>query len=127
MSQLREFSDMQLMKMSRKALLVHLQDNREKHREVFLEAQKGYRVAVIEELDKMLHDARSGNEIKRQVTWPKPEDHTDEYDRSIRMLEMCVDDIIQISAEDFEQLVMDNWGWKRNWTNVVSNYHHSED
>ena len=70
----------------------------------------------------MLQDARNGKRIKRMISWPEPEDHTADYDHSIRMLEMCVDDQIEISADDFERLVMDQWGWKAKWSETTSNY-----
>jgi len=38
------------------------------------------------------------------------------------MLEMCVDEQLEISFEDFQRYVMDNWGWKANWTATTSNY-----
>ena len=115
-------SDMRQMKMKRDKLLAALCENRDEHRAKFLEAQSGYREAVIEELDRMLADARAGNAIKRAVSWPEPQDHTADYDHAIRMLQFCVDEEIDISAEDFERLVMDEWGWKAQWTQTTANY-----
>jgi hypothetical protein len=115
-------STMSSIQVKRTDLIEALTKNMDRHRENFLEAQKGYRAAMIKELDQMLTDARAGNKIRRQISLPEPEDHTAEYNTAIRMLEMCVDDKIQISSLEFQQLVMDDWGWKKHWTDTVSNY-----
>jgi hypothetical protein len=85
--------------------------NREAHRELFLKAQEGYRKLIIEELDRMLADAREGRPIQRSVTLTEPSNHIKDYDRVITMLEMSVDDTVTLGAEDFDRYVMDNWAW----------------
>ena len=45
-------------KVKREELLAKVRANRDAHRSLFLLAQEGYRKLVIEELDKMLADAR---------------------------------------------------------------------
>jgi hypothetical protein len=98
-------------KVSKAELLVILRENRSKHRDTFLEAQKKYRERVIEELERSLADARSGNDIRRDIRLPVPEDHTSDYDREIRMLEMEVEDTILIPSHQFDWFVMDKWSW----------------
>jgi hypothetical protein len=92
-------------------LLLALVKNREGHRAEFLEAQHGFREAVIAELDKMLADARDLKPIRLTVSLPTPEDHTKDYDRVIRMLEMSVAEEIQISEQQFSWYVLNEWGW----------------
>lgn len=41
-----------------------------------------------------------------------PEDHTDEYDKAIGMLEMSVDDTVLITHDEYRQYVLDEWFWK---------------
>jgi hypothetical protein len=43
---------------------------------------------------------------------PEPQDHTIDYDRVIKMLEMSVDSLIELDEGAFDQYVMDNWSWK---------------
>jgi hypothetical protein len=100
-------------KVKREELLTKVRANRDAHRSLFLLAQEGYRKLVIEELDKMLADARAGLPIKRSVSLTEPSDHTKDYDRVIAMLEMSVDDTITLEARDFDRYVMDNWDWSR--------------
>jgi hypothetical protein len=103
-------------------LLTALKANRETHRRVFLEAQKGYREDVIQELDRMLQEAREGRRIRRAVELVEPQDHTKDYDRVIRMLEMCTKEEIFITENEFAQYVQDDWGWKQQFIGSTSNY-----
>jgi hypothetical protein len=94
-------------------LLEILTGNRSAHQEIFKEAQKGYRSKAIELLDKALEEARHGGKITVSFMLPAPQDHTADYDRVIRMLEMSVDSEIQIEEDQFQMYVMDDWTWKR--------------
>jgi hypothetical protein len=93
-------------------LLEKVKANREAHRDLFLKAQEVYRQDIIEELDRMLTDARAGKPIRRAITMPEPQDHTKDYDRVITMLEMSVDEQVELDSVSFDQYVMDNWSWK---------------
>ena len=104
---------MNTVKVKREELLTKVRANRDAHRELFLKAQEGYRKLVIEELDRMLADAREGRRIQRSVTLTEPSNHIKDYDRVITMLEMSVDDTITLEAHDFDRYVMDNWDWSR--------------
>ena len=104
---------MNTVKVKREELLTKVRSNRDAHRELFLKAQEGYRKLVIEELDRMLEDARKGRPIQRSVTLTEPSNHVKDYDRVITMLEMSVDDTVTLDAHDFDRYVMDNWDWSR--------------
>lgn len=93
-------------------LLLAIKGNLATHRETFLKAQEGYRAAVIAELDKMLADARDGKKLRVAVGLVAPEDHTKDYERVVRMLEMSTASEISISEHQFAQYVLDEWGWK---------------
>lgn len=103
---------MNAIKVTVSALLATVKENREKHRTIFLEAQTGYREAVIKELDSMLADARNGKRIRRSVTLVEPMDQTNDYDRVIRMLDMTCDKEILLEESDFRAYVLDEWNWK---------------
>lgn len=103
-------------------LLTVLKKNKEAHRELFLEAQKGFRELAIDELDRMLKDAREGKHIKLAVQLEQPVDYTKDYNRIIRMLEMSVEEEIKITEDEFSRYVMDDWGWKRQFVTTTSNY-----
>jgi hypothetical protein len=110
---LRPSKIMNTVKVKREELLTKVRTNRDAHRALFLKAQEGYRKLVIEELDRMLADARDGRPIQRSVTLTEPSNHVKDYDRVIAMLEMSVDDTITLDSQDFDRYVMDNWDWSR--------------
>lgn len=103
-------------------LLGALKKNRDVHRSIFLEAQVGYREAVIKELDSMLADARSGRAYRKVVRLEEPQDHTRDYDRIVKMLEMSIADDVPISETEFAQYVLDDWGWKDQFIGTASSY-----
>ncbi|PYK18111.1 MAG: hypothetical protein DME55_07785 [Verrucomicrobia bacterium] len=104
---------MNAVKVKREDLLTKVRANREAHRELFLKAQTNYRRFIIEELDRMLGDAKIGRKIRRSIDLVEPRDHTSDYDRTIMMLEMSVDDTIILDATEFDQYVRDVWAWSQ--------------
>jgi hypothetical protein len=103
-------------------LLAILIENHERHREAFLRAQEGYRRRVIQELDRRLEDARAGRHIDLIFRLPEPEDHTADYEREMRMLKLETRQTVVLSTREFDQLVMDNWGWSENFAMTSSVY-----
>jgi len=104
---------MNTVKVKREELLTKVRSNRDAHRTLFLKAQEGYRKLVIEELDRMLKDAKDGLPIQRSVTLTEPSNHVKDYDRVITMLEMSVEETITLDGRAFDRYVMDNWDWSR--------------
>jgi len=67
-----------------------------------------------------------GGEIKfpdrREFILAQPINHTEEYDKVIARLEMCVDETIHISHADFDHFVLDDWSWKKQFAATNSIY-----
>lgn len=108
---------MKQVRVNKEQLLGILKKNRSEHREVFLQAQKTFRVVAIKALDEQLKAARKGRpfELGRLIALSAPEDHTTDYDRSIQMLEMAVDKEIVVDEREFQNYVQDKWQWSRDW------------
>lgn len=113
---------MNAIKVKKSELLKTLHANRENHRNIFLEAQAGYRAFVIKELDVMLTDAKEGRRIRRSINVIEPQDQTKDYDRAIKMLDMSEDETVMLSEEDFANYVQDDWNWKRGFLAANSAY-----
>lgn len=96
-------------------LLSILTKNREAHRNVFLEAQKGYKQQVIDLLETYLKQAREGRNFQLSIFLEAPKDQTKDYDRVIKMLEMHQAELVVLSERDFAQYVQDDWQWKRDF------------
>jgi hypothetical protein len=105
-------------------LLNAIRKNRETHRESFLKAQKGYRETVIKALDQTLAEAREGQRfvLERITALVMPQEHTTDYDRVIKMLEMCVADEVTVTEQQFSQYVLDDWGWKKQFITTNARY-----
>lgn len=108
---------MQTIKVKKEKLLKVLKKNRAEHRQVFLEAQKGYRAKVIQVLDEQLKKAREGApfEVMSVARLEAPRDYTKTYDRVIGMVEMAEDKVFQLSESEFANYVQDIWSWSRDW------------
>lgn len=104
---------MNKVKINRLHLLAAIKVNRDEHVTLFDRAQIGYRKAVIEALEERLLDAKHGKPIVRGMALPEPQNHTQDYDRIIRMLSMSVEETIEISESEFDMYVMDNWSWAK--------------
>jgi len=107
----------------KKSDLLHtLKRNREVHSKLALEAADGYRADAILALTKMLADAKEGGPIKRNLDLVQPQDHTADYDRVIRMLEMSISDTVTVTESQFAQYVEDEWAWKRGFVESAGMY-----
>jgi hypothetical protein len=113
---------MNTVKVKRQELLTKVRANRDAHRDLFLKAQEGYRKLIIEELDRMLAEAKAGRRISRSINLAEHVDHTSDYDRVIMMLEMSVDDTIVLDANEFDQYVRDRWAWSQHATTMYESY-----
>lgn len=106
---------MKAVKISKTVLLETLKKNRKAHRDIFLEAQEGYRMEAIKILDEALKDARENRKIITYINLTVPVDQTSDYDRAIKMVEMSIDENIEISESDFACYILDDWSWKSNF------------
>lgn len=106
-------------KVGRVNLLGRIQKNRQTHKEQYENAVEEYKQAVIVELEEWLEKAKAGKDVRRMTVLDKPEDHTEEYDRVIDMLEMSVDEEITLDANSFNQYVRDEWHWKERFGSSI--------
>ena len=93
-------------------LLEALRKNREAHTAEYKEAYEGFKIAFIQECVKLLERAKEGKFDKQAIGLAAPMDHTKDYDRVIRMMEMCTAEEIIVSENQFSQYVLDEWNWQ---------------
>lgn len=113
---------MQFIEVKKEALLEKLKENRDKHRKLFEEALDGWEKRVVEELKKAVSDAKAKREFRTTFFLPQPVDHTSEYDAIIEQVEWDVNETIELSPQQFNQFVRDDWGWKEDFLNNTSFY-----
>ena len=67
-------------------------------------------------------DKDDNYDAKENINFAKPIDSSDDYRKAIRMVEMTQDEIIELSEDQFDKLVMDNWDWKQALTMTSAMY-----
>lgn len=113
---------MQSVSMEKTRLRERVQENRDKHRQVYEKAMKGYTRAAIGFFEEQLARAVEGKQFQSAFLEPMPTDHTDDYDAALDMLDMSVDDVITLGEREFKQYVRDEWGWKREFVATSMGY-----
>lgn len=116
---------MNAIKMKRLELLDIVRANKEKHIAEFAEAVEDYKLLVMKIAQANLKLAKTGDleEFKSMKSMPSsPVSYEDSYRRAIRMLELSVEDIIEVEEDVFNQLVLDEWSWKRGFTAATMSY-----
>ncbi len=109
-------------RVSKDALINRIKDNRDKHRTIYEEAMEGWKRTVIQELERAYDQALKGERFLNRVFVPRPEDHTDEYDTVIELLEMSLDEELELTQQEFANYVLDKWRWRDAFLTTASNY-----
>lgn len=103
-------------------VLEQMKANREVHNGIFLEALEGYHKEFLKKIQETLDDAKKNKKFQHYWIIEQPEDHTDEYDAIIQMLELSLDTELILTQQEFRTYMMDDWGWKNNFLNTNSTY-----
>ena len=107
---------MNSVKMNRLELLAIVKQNATKHVADYDEAVEDYKLAVakIAKANLKLANTAELEQIRKMKTIPQsPANYADNYSRAIRMLELSIEDTIDVEEHIFNQLVLDEWGWKQ--------------
>lgn len=103
-------------------LLEVIRENREAHREQFEAAIEAWQATVLRHLQRAVDAARAGKEYRTHFVLPQPEDHTDDYDDVIGMLELHTEPTVTLGTREFRQYVTDDWDWKDHFTRTAASY-----
>lgn len=98
-------------KVDRNDLLKQLRDNLTKHQAIVAEAKAGYLIEAKKRLEIMLQKVEKGEVFPLQSSLTVPPDHSEVYLNSIAMLEWNRDAFVELEADEFRQLVRDEWDW----------------
>lgn len=93
--------------------------NREKHGAAYQKAKAGYIKVTTKQLEEYVERLANGELLVQRFINAPPEDHTDDYDDAISMMEWSLNDRIELTQSQFKQYVQDDWGWKESW--ITSN------
>lgn len=104
--------------------------NRVKHKAEFDEAVVEFRkacrlklqeavAAIKPDTDPVIYDKGLKS---LQVSLSAPDNHLEDYDLALKMLELEVKDEVILTNDEFSQLVNDDWSWKRSFSASNSLY-----
>ncbi len=93
-------------------LLETLRANLERHKAIVQEARDGYVKKVRAALEKRLEAVRKGVITNYSFSIAAPADFSEVYVNSIGMLEWSTEETVELGADEFRQLVRDEWDWQ---------------
>lgn len=108
-------------------LVEKLKENYTRHKQELAKAQTAYLKKAKEVLTARLEKVAAATKTRTDTSAPPdsdfeipnlyfdlspPDDHTEDYERAISMLEMCEDETVTITATQFAAFVQDRWNWK---------------
>lgn len=129
-----EKSMLDKLKYKREEVLARVKSNRDKHAAELELAMEGFRLEIIESIQKVLEDAAKElaavenggvNAWKTAYFYVKPdrpEDHRSDYDQVIDMLEMTQAVELELDRSEFTRYVRDEWDWSAKFAATSSNY-----
>ena len=114
---------MNAIKMKRLELLDIVRANKDTHIAAYKEAVVDYKQLVIKVAAQNVDIAATNTLAKTFAHWPDtPISYEDSYKRAIRMLELSIEDVIEVEEDVFNQLVLDEWSWKRSFVGSTVSY-----
>lgn len=119
-----ELKDKQMksVKIEKSKLLEILKENKTKHLKDYKTASKVFLEDAIAKLQEMLDIAKKDGKVIRDLGLDQPVSYVDSYDTVIQMLELSVEDIVELSFNEFQQYVEDKWHWKQSFLSLTSAY-----
>lgn len=102
-------------RVERNKLLATLKDNLARHSSIVQEARDGYIKKAREALERRMEQLRKGQVVSLSFTMQPPTDYSEIYKNTISMLEWNTEDYVELKADEFRQLVKDEWDWSVDW------------
>lgn len=103
-------------------LLTKIKSNLAIHKSEYAEAKTLMEEEVKKYHQKQLRLVKKGDDFDSYFSFDVPENHESDYIQVINMLEMTVDNLIELSYNEFTKYVMDNWDWTHSFKLSASNY-----
>ena len=116
---------MNAIKMKRLDLLEIVRSNQAEHIRLYLESVEDYKQAVLKIETANMKLAKTGDLEKFKQIRPipsAPQSYADSYRRAERMLELSIEDEIMVEEDVFNQVVLDEWSWKRGFVGTSALY-----
>ncbi len=119
---MKEYRGLDTVLLSKGDLLEKVQHNYASHRQKFEEAVNGYRDKAVQLLQDHVERILANAPEQVVVSLPWPEDHSEDYERVIEMLEWSEDDELELNEHQFATYVLDQWGWQAGFSETYAMY-----
>ena len=114
----------------KKRLVVALNENRETHKKEFHEAMAGYEDAQEAAIRKIVEEASDGRKNRKALhaaygefnCLVRPRDHSSSYDQALALMEWEIRTEVELSVNDVECYIRDNWDWQESFKRSHSSY-----
>jgi len=103
-------------------ILEILRANAADHDHEYGEAVDGWRDEVRIQLKARLEALEHGEDVNLFFDLPEPEDHSKDYERAIRQLELCTECNLELEDHEFQCYVMNEWAWSERFATISSAY-----
>jgi|SRR5579862_7246620 len=141
---------LQKITVSKSELLDIVKDNKKKHDEIYEAAEAGFWLEAEETLKKQLKEQltlyrknyrKNVKDLKKQIAnemeavrekkkdyylsyfrKPFPENHSDDYQGTIRRLELSVEPRVELENTEFDCYVRNKWQWRNSFLNTNTFY-----
>jgi len=111
-------------KVNKADLITAIASNRNEHIKKYNDAIAGYKTKLIEKLKEAMELAIQDKELITAIIMPapKPINHKSDYDLAIGMLDMSVEEIVEISDDQYRNFILDDWSWKSSFSTSSASY-----
>ena len=103
-------------------LIETLKKNLAEHADIVQEAREGYVKKAKIALEKRLEEIRQGKVVALSFTLSPPLDYSEVYKSAIDMLTWHTAEMVELSPQNFNQLVRNQWDWNDNFLTANSFY-----
>lgn len=110
------------MKFDTMELIQRVTSERAKHRKLFEEAVDRYKEKVLVELEEFARRIKAGEQVRIISSLPVPEEHTEDFDRVLDMLQMTTDKQIELDEAQFDCYVRGRWHWMQSFASNTISY-----
>lgn len=111
---------MRIVRIDKERLLEIIEANKEKYVADLREARAAYLLKAKEELSAALKNVTAFNSV--HVLIQAPVDQTAEYNKVIQMLELTTDTVIELTNNEFDQFVNNEWNFVHNLRALSASY-----
>jgi hypothetical protein len=104
--------------MDREVLIQKIEENRGRHEGQYSEAREAFWVKAQAFAEKTLERVTAKDEAFLDAALPTPPPcHLTDYDQALEMVRAHSGETVELDAQDFARLVLDQWGWSGDFRN----------